>query len=123
MRGEIIYFLGSPGIRLRDNVGASGRLEPSNHLKGASMSRIDDPSKQQGSATGQMREKASEVGQNLREMGHQAKQAAQEQVENLRETASEYYRQGRDKAAEYYEQGREKAQEWEQSLESYVREQ
>lgn len=65
-----------------------------------------------GSTTEQLKDKASEVGQNLREMGGQARDAAREQYENLR-----------DQASEYYEAGRQRAQEWEQNLENYVQEQ
>jgi ElaB/YqjD/DUF883 family membrane-anchored ribosome-binding protein len=64
------------------------------------------------SATDQLREKASEVGQNVRELGGQAREAAREQYDRLR---------GR--AEEYYDRGRERAMEWEQGLEEYVQEQ
>lgn len=74
------------------------------------MSRMNDP-ENQGSATEQLRDKASEMSQNLRDIGGQVKEAA-----------SEKYNQLRDQASEYYQQGRETAQEWEQSLEGYVQE-
>ncbi|HSV14738.1 MAG TPA: hypothetical protein VLI90_10790 [Tepidisphaeraceae bacterium] len=88
------------------------------------MSRMNDPSSQGNmgggsagggggaGATDQLRDKASEVGQNLRDMGSQA-----------RDAATEKYNQLRDQASQYYTQGREAAQEWEQNLESYIHEQ
>jgi ElaB/YqjD/DUF883 family membrane-anchored ribosome-binding protein len=85
------------------------------------MSRMENPA--QKGTVDQLKEKASEVGQNLREMGQQARQAANEQIGQLRDTAADYYQQGREKAAEYYQQGREKAVEFEQNLEGYIREQ
>jgi ElaB/YqjD/DUF883 family membrane-anchored ribosome-binding protein len=63
-------------------------------------------------ATDQLRDKASEVGQNLRDMGGQ-----------VRDAANEKYNQLRDQASQYYTQGREAAQEWEQNLEGYIHEQ
>lgn len=78
------------------------------------MSRMEDSGEQAGDAgtAETIRNKAKEVGEQLRDLGHQAREAAQAQYERLREHASEYY-----------ETGRERAKEWEQSLESYVREQ
>jgi ElaB/YqjD/DUF883 family membrane-anchored ribosome-binding protein len=61
------------------------------------------------SATGQVREKAGEVAQNIRDMGSGVRDAAREQYDQLRGQASDYY-----------EQGRARAQEWEQGLETYV---
>lgn len=74
------------------------------------MSRIDDPSIQQGNAGEQTQQR--DVGQQLRDVGSQVRDAAQQQ-----------YTQLRDSANEYYQQGRERAMEWEQNFEDYVREQ
>ena len=77
------------------------------------MSRMNDPIQgQQGSATEQLKDKASQVGENLRDMGGQVRDAAKEKFNDLRQSASEYY-----------EQGRERAREWEQNLEAYVQDQ
>jgi ElaB/YqjD/DUF883 family membrane-anchored ribosome-binding protein len=81
------------------------------------MSRMNDPSSQGstgggGGSTDQLRDKATEVGQNLRDMGGQ-----------VRDAANEKYNQLRDQASQYYTQGRETAQEWEQNLEGYIQEQ
>lgn len=76
------------------------------------MSRMNEPTEQGQGTTEQLRDTASQVGQNLRDMGGQVKDAAREQYENLR-----------DQASQYYEQGRERAKEWEQNLENYVQEQ
>jgi len=75
------------------------------------MARMSESNEDQGNATGQLKDTAQQVGQNIREMGGQVRTAATEQYENLRSQATEYY-----------EQGRERAQEWEQSLESYIQE-
>lgn len=69
------------------------------------MSRINEPNTGEGSATSQLRDKASEVAGNL-------KDAASEQFEHVRDTAEEYYNQGR-----------ERAQQWQHSLEDYIQEQ
>ena len=76
------------------------------------MSRMNDPADQgiQGQA-GNLRETASQVGENLRELGGQ-----------VRETATQQYEQLRQQAGDYYEQGRQRAQEMEQNLEQYVQE-
>ena len=84
------------------------------------MSRMNDPQMGEqgggnpgaGSATGQLRDQASQVANNLRDMGSSVRDAATEQYEHLRDTAMDYY-----------DQGREKAQQWTQDLEGYVREQ
>jgi len=73
---------------------------------------MDKPSGGEGSSAAQLRDKASEVGQNLRDMGAQAREVASEQVNQLRDTASQYY-----------QQGRERAMEFEQNFEDYVRQQ
>jgi|SRR3954465_9142808 ElaB/YqjD/DUF883 family membrane-anchored ribosome-binding protein len=67
---------------------------------------------QGGSSTGQLKDTAQQVGQNIREMGSQVRDVAKEQYENLRTQASEYY-----------DQGREMVNEYQQSLENYVQEQ
>ena len=64
-----------------------------------------------GTGQADLREKATEVGQNLRDLGTQ-----------VRDVARDKYTQLRDQASNYYEQGRDRAQEWEQGLESYVQE-
>ena len=74
------------------------------------MSRMNEPTGQ-GGATGDIRETASQVGQNIRDLGSQ-----------MRDAASQQYDQVRQQAQEYYEQGRERAREIEQSLEQYVQE-
>ena len=80
------------------------------------MSRISDTNqgKTPGAGTGgpsaqQLRETASQVGENIREMGSQ-----------VRNVASEKYNDLRDQASQYYEEGRQRAIEWEQGLEQYV---
>ena len=79
------------------------------------MSRMGDMTNAgaQGGQSGQsdVREKAGEVGQNLRDLGGQVRDVAQQKYAELR-----------DQATSYYDQGRERAQEWEQNLESYVQE-
>ena len=77
------------------------------------MSRTNDPTGQQGAAgsAGNLRETASEVGENLRNIGSQVRDQATQQYENMRQQANEYY-----------EQGRQRAMEMEQSLEEYVQE-
>ena len=69
---------------------------------------------QEGGAGGaaQLRDAAQQVGQNVREMGSQVRDAAREKYDQLREQAENYY-----------EQGRETAREWQDSLETYVRDQ
>jgi ElaB/YqjD/DUF883 family membrane-anchored ribosome-binding protein len=72
-----------------------------------------DQGQQEGQAGGaQIRETASQVGQNLRDMGGQVRDAAKEQYDHLRQQATDYY-----------EQGRNMAHEWENQLENYVQEQ
>ncbi len=77
------------------------------------MSRIDDSGTQQGAggASGQMRDTAQQVQENLRNLGGQ-----------VRDAATERYGELRDQATDYYEQGRQRATEMEQSLEQYVHE-
>jgi ElaB/YqjD/DUF883 family membrane-anchored ribosome-binding protein len=76
------------------------------------MSRMNDPVEQSsGETAGALRDKASEVGQNIRDMGG-----------HMRDAASSKYAQLRDQAGQYYSQGRETAQQWEQSLEDYIQE-
>jgi ElaB/YqjD/DUF883 family membrane-anchored ribosome-binding protein len=77
------------------------------------MSRMNEGGSDAGQqgGTGQLRDTAAEVKQNLREMGGQVRDAATEKYEQLRTQASDYY-----------EQGRQRAQEWEQGLEQYVQE-
>lgn len=74
------------------------------------MSRMSQSEGQAGT-TGQLKDTAQQVQENLRDLGGQVRDAATEQYQNLRQTASDYY-----------EQGRQRAQEWEQGLEQYVQE-
>jgi len=62
-------------------------------------------------AGGQLKDSASQVGEDLRNLGSQARDAATQSYEQLRQQASEYY-----------ETGRQRATEMEQSLEQYVQE-
>jgi ElaB/YqjD/DUF883 family membrane-anchored ribosome-binding protein len=57
-----------------------------------------------------LKDKAAEVGENVRKMGSQVSDAAREKYEDLRSRASDYF-----------EQGKEKAQEWEEDVESYIK--
>ncbi len=72
------------------------------------MSRMGDAG---NASQADLRDKASEVGQNLRDLGGQVRDAAREKYDQLS-----------DQAKNYYDQGREMAQDWEQTLESYVQE-
>jgi ElaB/YqjD/DUF883 family membrane-anchored ribosome-binding protein len=65
-----------------------------------------------GAGTGQLRDTAQQVGQNLRDLGSQARDTAREQYDHLR-----------DQAQEYYQHGREMVNEYQESLEQYVQEQ
>jgi ElaB/YqjD/DUF883 family membrane-anchored ribosome-binding protein len=65
----------------------------------------------EGSTTGQLKDSASQIGQDLRNLGGQARDAATQTYEQLRQ-----------QAGDYYEQGRDRAREMEQSLETYVQE-
>src|SRR5437762_2395643 len=79
------------------------------------MSRMNESMGNQGqggSGTGQLKESAQQVKQDIREMGSQVRDVAKEQYENLREQASEYY-----------DQGRQMVNEYQQTLENYVQEQ
>jgi ElaB/YqjD/DUF883 family membrane-anchored ribosome-binding protein len=75
------------------------------------MSRQGEGQEGQGT-TGQLRDKAQQVGEGLREMGGQVRDAAREQYDRLRDSANEYY-----------EQGRQTAREWQENVETYVQEQ
>src|SRR5689334_18741373 len=79
------------------------------------MSRMSDSnqggSQSAPSGASDIREAASQVGQNLRDLGGQ-----------VRDTATQQYEQLRQQAGDYYEQGRQRAMEMEQSLEQYVQE-
>ncbi len=68
-------------------------------------------SNESGPSQADLRDKASQVGENIRDLGGQVRDAAREKYESL---------SGEAKA--YYEQGRDMAQEWEDGLETYVRE-
>jgi ElaB/YqjD/DUF883 family membrane-anchored ribosome-binding protein len=61
------------------------------------------------SAADDLKDKAAEIGQNVREMGGQIGDAAREQYENLRGKANDYYKQGRKQAAQ-----------WEEGVEEYI---
>jgi ElaB/YqjD/DUF883 family membrane-anchored ribosome-binding protein len=80
--------------------------------------------------TDELKQKASEVKQNVADLGATAKKAAQEQVQNLKQTAGQYMEQGREQyeslkssASDYVEQGRHRAMEMERTLESQIRSQ
>jgi ElaB/YqjD/DUF883 family membrane-anchored ribosome-binding protein len=51
------------------------------------------------SATDDLKEKAVEIGENVRQMGGQIGDVAREQYENLRDQATGYYKKGRKKAS------------------------
>jgi ElaB/YqjD/DUF883 family membrane-anchored ribosome-binding protein len=72
------------------------------------MSRMNDPS---NAGQADLRDKATEVSQNLRDLGGQVRDAAKEKYEQLS-----------GQAQDYYDQGRDMAHDWEQSLEGYVKE-
>jgi ElaB/YqjD/DUF883 family membrane-anchored ribosome-binding protein len=57
-----------------------------------------------------LRDKASQVGENLRDLGGQVRDAARDK-----------YSQLNDEARAFYDQGREMAHDWEEGLEGYVR--
>ena len=77
------------------------------------MSRMSNDQANQGeSATANLRDTASQVGQQLRDVGSQVKDAAREQYNNLR-----------DQASGYYDQGRQMVEQYTDSLEQYVQEQ
>src|SRR5690349_14930423 len=75
----------------------------SGFLQGVFMSRMNESmgQGQAGSSTGQLKDTAQQVGQNIREMGSQVRDVAKEQYDNLRNQASEYYDQGREMVNEY----------------------
>jgi ElaB/YqjD/DUF883 family membrane-anchored ribosome-binding protein len=77
-----------------------------------------------------LREKASEVGQNIRETGKELgakaqtiKERASEMGQEAGQYAKEKFDQMRESAGEYYEEGREKAMQWKGNLESYIQDQ
>jgi ElaB/YqjD/DUF883 family membrane-anchored ribosome-binding protein len=88
------------------------------------MSRINEGTGQgqSGNPTDQLRDKASEVGQNIRDIGGQVRDIANDKYGQVRDAANEKYGQIKDQAVGYYNQGRESAQQWEQSIEDYVQE-
>ncbi|HLL88919.1 MAG TPA: DUF883 C-terminal domain-containing protein [Tepidisphaeraceae bacterium] len=65
----------------------------------------------QGTATN-LQAQAGQVAQQARDLGQQVK-----------EQATQKYQQLREQATQYYDTSRQSATEWEQSLESYVRDQ
>ncbi len=80
--------------------------------------------------TEDLKNKASEVKQNLQDMGSQARVVANEQMQSLKQTAGQCMEQGREQleslkstAADYIEQGRYRALEAERSIESQIRSQ
>jgi len=80
--------------------------------------------------TDELKQKASEMKQNVADLGTTAKKAAQEQVQNLKQSAGQYMEQGREQyealkssATDYIEQGRHRAMEMERTLESQIRSQ
>jgi ElaB/YqjD/DUF883 family membrane-anchored ribosome-binding protein len=70
-------------------------------------------------ATGHLRQRASEVGQNIRDIGSNIRDMGGD----VRDVAREQVSHIKDKASDYYQQGREKARRWENSFEGYVQEQ
>lgn len=86
------------------------------------MSRTNEGSSQGQSSADQLKDKAAEVGQNLRDMGGQVRGVATDAYNQVRDAANEKYGNLRDQAVNYYNQGRESAQQWEQSVEDYVQE-
>ena len=64
-----------------------------------------------GAGQADLRDKASQVGENIRDLGGQVREAAKEKYEELS-----------GEARAFYDQGRGMAEEWEEGLESYVRE-
>src|SRR5688572_25930623 len=76
------------------------------------MSRGNEGGSNAANTAADLRNSAAQVGQNVRDLGGQVKEAATQKYQDLR-----------DQATQYYSEGRERATEWEQSLESYVREQ
>lgn len=72
------------------------------------MSRMSESS---SAGQADLRDKASEVGQNLRDLGGQVRDAAREK-----------YQQLSGQAQDYYDQGRDMAHDWEHNLEGYVKE-
>ncbi len=73
------------------------------------MSRIPTGSEASTPGVDQVKDKAAEVGQNIRDLGSTARDAATAEYNNLR-----------NQAGEYYEQGRQQALQWEGQVESYV---
>jgi ElaB/YqjD/DUF883 family membrane-anchored ribosome-binding protein len=73
------------------------------------MARANEERSGSNSATDHIREKAQEIGSNVREIGGQIGDVAREQYENIR---------GR--AAGYYNEGRRRASEWEEGIEEYI---
>lgn len=81
------------------------------------MTQMNDATQQgdnagMANAAGQLKDTAQQIGQQARDLGSQ-----------VRDQATQKYQQLRDQATEYYGQGRDSAMEWEQSLETYVRDQ
>jgi ElaB/YqjD/DUF883 family membrane-anchored ribosome-binding protein len=64
-----------------------------------------------GASAADPRDKAAQVGENLRDLGGQVRDAAREKYAHLNE-----------EARTYYEQGRDMAHDWEEGVEGYVRE-
>lgn len=73
------------------------------------MPRMNEEKHTAHSATDDLKDKASEIGQNVREMGGQIGDVAREQYENIR-----------DRANDYYDQGRKRAAQWEEGVEEYI---
>jgi ElaB/YqjD/DUF883 family membrane-anchored ribosome-binding protein len=62
--------------------------------------------------SGQLREKAEQVGQSIRDMAEAARDTGREQIDRAKE-----------RAVEYYEEGREHVRLWGENVEAYVQEQ
>jgi ElaB/YqjD/DUF883 family membrane-anchored ribosome-binding protein len=83
---------------------------------------MGDATSETGGGQPELKDKAQEVGQNLRDLGGQVRDVAREKYEQVSGQAREKYEQVAGQARDYYEQGRDQAQQWEQTLESYVQE-
>ena len=76
------------------------------------MSRTNEGAGDPSQKVAEIKEAATQVGQNIRDLGGQA-----------REAATQRYSELRDQATQYYNDGRQRATEWEQGVERYIQEQ
>ena len=75
------------------------------------MTRMNELGQEPTSSTGHLKEKASELGANIRDIGSTVRDVAREKLEGAREQAQEYY-----------EKGRRRAQQWEETVEHRIQE-